>query len=90
MSFKHIDDRIAFIRDIDSFVRNTLLPTVDGNRDEVWNDCRQWLISHARYGDELIRESDRADRARYARYYCERLVELAEDLRWPEVLEVCP
>jgi glycosyltransferase involved in cell wall biosynthesis len=86
ISFKHIDDRIAYIRDIDLFVRNRIMPNAGEHRDQVWRESRAFLVGHVAYGNALIDKSDPAGQAIYRAYYNEAICKLAEELSCPGLL----
>jgi hypothetical protein len=76
LSYKHIDDRIKFIAEIDAFIKDKTLTLPDACRSKIKNDAKSYIQNHIDYGKTLINDSNIENKEKLANYYKERLREL--------------
>jgi len=76
LSYKHIDDRIKFIAEIDAFIKDKILTLPDACRSKIKNDAKSYIQNHIDYGKTLINDSNIENKEKLANYYKERLREL--------------
>ena len=88
-STRHIDDRIAFMRDIDKFVSDKVLKEEAIDRRKVMQGVYAFLLDHAKYGRALIDSADEDLQESYHRYYSDCLVKFSEASQWGQLVFDC-
>ena len=85
-SYKHIDDRFEFIRQIDSFVKNDILPTPNIDAHKITNDTLLYILEQTHYGKSLIDEATVENKEEVEKYYDEKIVQFSISCNWPALL----
>ena len=82
-SYKHIDDRFEFIRQIDSFVKNDILSTPNIDTHKITNDTLLYILEHLHYGKTLIEEATVENKEGLDKYYDEQITQFSISCNWP-------
>jgi glycosyltransferase involved in cell wall biosynthesis len=85
LSHHHIDDRFEFIKQIDSFVKNSILPTPGINTSKMLEDTLLYILIHIHYGKTLIDNSCLDSKKELEEYYANKIIDFAKRFDWPSL-----
>lgn len=83
LTYKHIDDRFKFIREIDAFVKNNILSASNTDVNEVIEDTSRYILRHLRYGKKLMDEAYLENSVEMNKYYDDEVSKFSVDCNWP-------
>ena len=87
LTYKLIDDRIEFIRQIDLFIKDRIAPMTNGNVSKVLEDSLIYILKHINYRKKLISETNVNNRAELAECHEKEIEKLSNECNWPEQIE---
>jgi len=85
LSYKHIDDRFEFIRQIDGFVKNNILSVQNINIAKVTDDTLRYILIHLEYGESLILDSCVENIKDMNSYYADKIIGFSMDCNCPSL-----
>lgn len=82
LGYKHIDDRIEFIKRIDSFVNDNILtiPNIDSHK--ITDEILIYILRHLNYGKKLIDEAVVENIESIDKYYNNEIVKFSVSSNW--------
>ena len=83
LTYQHMEDRFVFIREIDGFVKENILPALEVNKQKVLDDCLIYILRHLRYGKMLIDEACVENKVEMIEYYDNEIIRFSIDFNWP-------
>jgi len=88
-SYRHIDDRIAFMNQIDEFLRNAVLNQEAMDRRNIMQNAYAFQLDHAKYGRVLIKDTAADVQEAYDQYYYESLADFSRTSGWDRLVHDC-
>lgn len=88
LSAKHLDDRFAFISEIDTLIKGEIAPLYTPNKAVITDQALMLIVKHLRYGESLIDDGDVADRDQMRKRYEEKIQTFAQTHGWPALPKV--
>lgn len=82
LSYKHIDDRFEFIRQIDSFIKNNILSTPNIDTSIITDDALLYILIHLHYGETLIANACVENKESMEKYYANEIVNFSAACNW--------
>ena len=88
LTYRHIDDRFRFIREIDAFFKNNILSISNVDEKKVYDDTLKYILRHLYYGKKLMDEAHLENSAEMKKYYDDEISRFSVDCEWPALLAV--
>lgn len=82
-SRKHIDDRFEFLKQIDNFVKNDILPSPNADVHKITNDSLYYILNQLFYGKTLLSESTLENKIDLEHYYDQEIINFSLKNNWP-------
>ena len=82
LTYKHINDRFIFIRQIDAFVKDNILSKSNINTQKVLDDTQVYILRHLHYGKKLMDEAYLVNIMEMNEYYDNEVVRFSMDCNW--------
>ena len=89
LSYKHIEDRIEFIRQIDIFLKKYVLSVPATNTAKIEDSAFRYILKQLQYGKTLIQEADIENKRAMQTFYCDQIRQFSITHHWPGLLSIC-